>query len=187
MARKLYSIWWIVLLRGAVEAGLMAPFWVEPLQSTPMLGLYVAAVVLGTGLLDVMMLLWMRGHTFQGILRLIAFSSIAFGGYLFVVQPTLLGKLLWFTGLWMAVRGFAGLWLGLSIVRHPYVRWTTIMAGLASVLSGMAAMLWLPPQMHVYLLLVAVYVAGSVVAHAVVAARMRRDRRRVLRSKAPVS
>lgn len=181
MPRKLHTIWWMVLLRGLVEGLLVAPYVAGVLHLPEQLTLYVPAVILGGGLIELAMFVWLRGHPFRGILRLVALGSVALGLFLLWQHPeTTLGMLVVLTGLWMAVQGFAALWLGLSIVNHPYIRAVAVLAGTGSALFGVVAMLWLPPHAGPFIVVLAAYGVGSLALHVVVALRMRADRRRVL-------
>ena len=180
MQRKLYTLWWLVLLRSLVEAGLIAPYFVATLQEPGPLALLVAAVTLVGGLLEIGMVIWMRGHYFRGILRFIGAASVLVGGLLLWAYPPTIGFLLVITGLWLVVRGFGVFWLGLSIIERPLDRAVPVLSGLVAIGLGIAAMLWLDPEMETYLLLVGGVGLASSLMHLVISLRLRADRRRAL-------
>lgn len=181
MRRKLHTIWWMVLLRGLIEGLLAAPFFVAALRVPEHLTLAVPALMLGGGLVELAMFVWLREHPFRNILRLLALGSVALGLYLLWSHPeTTVGMLVVLTGLWMVLRGFAALWLGLSIVRHPYIRAASVVGGLGAAGFGATAMLFLAPSVSTFALFLLLYATAGGVMHIIIALRMRADKRRVL-------
>lgn len=184
MRPKLTNIWWLVLLRGFVDGALALPLfgmWPADLHSLTVL---VAFVTLVGGVLELAMYGMMRGHRFQGILRLMGVADVLLGLGLYVI-PGLIDYsvtpafLLVLSGMWIATRGFAVLWLGLSIVNHPYIRIVSVLPGFAALAAGAAMMLFLPPTLNIIVYMICGYGIGSSLLHIVVALRMRIDRYRI--------
>ena len=181
MHRKLHTIWWMVLLRGLVEGLLVAPFFIAPLRAPAELTLAVPAIMLLGGLVELAMFVWLRDHPFRAILRLLALGSVALGLYLLWSHPdTTVGMLVVLTGLWMVLRGFAALWLGLSIVKHPYIRAAAVLGGVGAAGFGATAMLFLAPSVSAFALFLLIYAVAGGAMHIIIALRMRADKRRVL-------
>lgn len=162
-----------MLLRGLLDGALVLPFLLEGYREREEVALLVGGIMLGGGLLELAMFYLLRGHPFQGILRLTGIAGVLIGGFLLLIKPVTVQLLLVTPGLWLTVRGFAALWLGLSIVERPLDRAIPVAAGLVSALFGVAAMVALPPELDLILTIIAVYGAGSAFLHAVVALRMR--------------
>ena len=185
MKRKLYTLWWLVLLRGLVETGLVYPYIAESLQTPGTLTIIVGTVGLVGGLLEIIMVLRMRGHFFQGILRFIGAASMLFGGFLLWSYPPTIGLLVVMTGLWLVVRGFGVFWLGLSIIERPLDRSLPMLSGFIAIGIGVYAMLWMDPEMNLYLLLLGLIGLASALMHLAISLRLRADRRRALHQETP--
>lgn len=162
-----------MLLRGLLDAALIIPYLQDNYGERRGVALLVGGIMLGGGLLELLMFYWMRKHPFQGILRLTGFAGVLIGIFLLLIEPVTVQLILVASGLWLAVRGFAALWLGLSIVERPLDRAIPVAAGLGSALIGVAAMVALPPDLGLILAIIAAYGAGSAFLHTVVALRMR--------------
>ena len=174
MRPKLTNIWWLVLIRGFVDGALALPLfgmWPHDLDALTVL---VAFVTLVGGVLELAMYAMMRGHRFQGILRLMGVADVLLGLGLYVI-PGLIDYsvtpafLLVLSGMWIATRGFAVLWLGLSIVNHPYIRIVSVLPGIAALAAGAAMMLFLPPTLSIIVYMICGYGVGSFLLHIVVA------------------
>jgi hypothetical protein len=176
---KLSDVWWLVLLRGLVELGFLAPLAVATDPPLFLIQLVAAFIGLG-GLLEVGMVLAMRGHFFQGILRFIGGTSVALAVFMFFYTDgsTTLVFLQAMTGLWFAVRGFGVFWLGMSIIERPLDRTVPALCGLAAMGLGIWAMFWTTERPGTYTTLMAVYAGGSTLIHLFVTYRLWRDRRR---------
>ena len=170
--RKLYRIWWLVLLRGLVEGALALPLLMPELRTEATLTRLVAGTALAGGFLEMCMFFVLRDHAFRPMLRLFGLSGVFIGSLMFFLQPLTLAMLLVGTGLWIAIRGFTALWIGLSIVDRPLDRWIPAAAGLLSLLFGLT-LLWLDVPFETFAFMISIYALGSTLAHLAVAIRMR--------------
>lgn len=184
MQPKLVRIWWLVCLRGLFDVTFAAPFFWPFLREVNTLTALVALTTLIGGLLELVMYWRMRGHTFQGVLRLIGAADVLLGTVLFFIAPVTLALLLVLTGLWIGVRSFAVLWLGLSIVAHPYLRLIPAGAGVLGIIGAGIAMLFLEDALWPFVLLLLAYAAVSVPLHLLIGLRMRREWPRVEKEEA---
>lgn len=181
---KLSDLWGAVLLRGLIEGALVALFFLPSLQDIGPLALFVTAVLVGGSLVELTMAYRLPGHAFRSILLFVGITGLMIGGFIFYfygfsegqVTLTLLVTMM---ALWVAVRGFAALWLGLSIVSGTFERIVPVVAGLVGLGLGLAALLFFSPESTQPLVhLLSLYGLGSVIIHLLVAFRMRRGRRR---------
>ena len=162
-----------MLLRGLLDIALVLPYLQGAYEDRKEAALLIGGVMLVGGLLELLMFFWLRGHAFQGILRLTGIAGVLIGIFLLFIEPVTPQLLLVTTGLWLAVRGFAALWLGLSIVERPLDRALPVLAGLGSALVGVAAMVAPAPRLALLIPAMAAYGAGSAFLHTVVALRIR--------------
>ena len=178
---KLAPMWWLVLLRGLVDGALLIPFFEAEWRGLEPLTQLVAVTALVGAALELAMLLWMREHEFRGIIRLFLLGDAALGLFLWFAQPVTPALLLVAVGIWLGARSLGVLWLGLSIVKHPYLRAVPVGAGGLGMLVAVVAMLWLDPVTKTVVQLAAAYGAAAVVLHVVIALRMLADKRRLAR------
>ncbi len=181
MKPKLHEIWGLVLVRGLLEGALAVIYFKPAFQSAGALAAFVSTVILGGGLLELVMAYRLRGHTFRSILIFTGLSSVLLGGFilmrLYLNLPVTLALLVVLTGLWVALRGFAALWLGLSIVEGTFDRAVPVTAGLLGLVVGGAG-LWLEVELSLFVALISIYGLGSLLVHLLVALRMRAEHRR---------
>lgn len=178
---KLAPMWWLVLLRGLVDGALLLPFFEAEWRVLEPLTQLIAVTALVGAALELAMLLWMREHAFRGVIRLFLLADAALGLFLWFAQPVTPALLLVAVGIWLGARSFGVLWLGLSIVKHPYLRAIPAGAGGLGMLVAVVAMLWLDPVTQTVVRLAAAYGAVAVVLHVVIALRMLADKRRLAR------
>lgn len=187
---KLFDVWGFVLLRGLIEGALLLLFFFSVFYEVGPLALFLIVVLLGGSLVELIMARRLRGHAFRNILLFVGLSGLLIAGfvsynYFFSKALVTLTLLVVMAGLWVAVRGFAALWLGLSIVSGTFERAVPIVAGLLGLGVGFAALLFFSPdEPTTFVRLLSLYGLGSLVVHVLVALRMRRDRRRVMRERA---
>lgn len=181
---KLRDSWYLVLARGLVEGALVIIYFAASIQSRADLGIFLGFVVAVGSLLELSMAWRLPGHAFRGILIFTGLSGLAIGGFLLVRAFTAdmtLPLLIVFTGLWVALRGFASLWLGLSIVSGTFDRIVPTLAGLVGLVVGGWAMIWYDPETaDNFVRAISLFGALSVVVHLLVALRMRGEHQRVL-------
>lgn len=183
METKLHDIWWTVLLRGLIEGTLVSAYFLPVAQSIEVLTTFVAVVVLGGSLIELAVAYWLGSHPFRNILVFTGLAGAAIGGFLFI-RPIFdlsitQGLLMVMVGLWVALRGFAALWLGLSIVSGTFDRAVPTVAGLLGLLGG-TVLLLMEMERSVFVALIALYGAGSFLVHVLVALRMRVEKKRRL-------
>lgn len=184
---KLADVWGFVLLRGLVEGALIVLFFVPFLQEVGPLALFITAVLCGGSLIELVMAYRLPGHAFRSILIFIGVTGLMIGGFIFFFYGFAEGRvtlalLVTMMALWVSLRGFAALWLGLSIVSGTFERAVPTVAGLVGLGVGTVALLFFTPESSQPLVrLLSLYGLGSVIVHLLVALRMRRDRRRHLR------
>lgn len=183
METKLHEIWRSVLLRGLIEGTLVAVYFLPATQSIEALTAFVAAVVFSGSLLELAVAYRLGGHPFRSILIFTGLAGAAIGGFLFIrlifdlsITQDLLMVMV---GLWVALRGFAALWLGLSIVSKTFDRAVPSVAGLLGLIGG-AVLLWMEMERSVFVALLALYGAGSFLVHILVALRMWAEQKRRL-------
>ena len=170
---KLGDIWHLVLLRGFLALALVLAVFIPNDALLSILGLLFGGVLVVGGLLELLMGHQLPGHPFRGILIFTGLTSMLIGAFLLYYYPANMALLVVTTGLWVALRGFAALWLGLSIVSGTFDRLLPAGAGLAALILGASAMIWLNPPSNVYANLVAVYALGAGLIQIVVAFRLR--------------
>lgn len=181
MERKLYTLWWFVLLRGLAETALIFPYFLQHLRDPGTLTIIVGSVALVGGLLEIGMVVWMRGHFFRGILRFIGAASVLFGAFMLWSYPPTIGFVVVMTGLWLVIRGFGVFWLSLSIVERPLDRTVPMVSGLAAIGLGIYAMLWMEPEAEVLVQLLGFVGAASALMHFIISVRLYADRHRARR------
>ena len=174
---KLGDIWHLVLLRGLLALALVLVVFIPNDALLSILGLLFGGVLVVGGLLELLMGYRLPGHPFRGILIFTGLTSTLIGAFLLYYYPANMALLVVTTGLWVALRGFAALWLGLSIVSGTFDRLMPVGAGLAALTLGASAMIWLNPPSSVYANLVAVYALGAGLIQIVVAFRLRNQGR----------
>lgn len=185
---KLSDVWVHVLLRGLIEGALVLVFFIGALHDVGPLALFIALTLSGGSLVELAMAHRLRGHAFRGILLFTGITGLMIGGfilynYFFAEAVVTLTLLVVMMGLWVAVRGFAALWLGLSIVAGTFERAVPVGAGLLGLGVGFAALLFFSPESEAtFVRLLSLYGLGSIIVHVMVAVRMRRDRRRLEQS-----
>ena len=179
---KLADIWPLVLLRGLLALALVLVVFIPSDFLLPLLGLLFGIVLVVGGLLELLMGYRLSGHPFRGILFFTGLTSTLIGVFLLYYYPANMALLVVTTGLWVALRGFAALWLGLSIVSGTFDRLLPAGAGLAALLLGTSAMIWLNPPSNVFANLVAVYALGAGLIQAVVAFRLRNRGRQAVQA-----
>lgn len=161
---KLIRIWHLVLLRALVEGLLLLPFLRPDLQALQPATWVIAGAALGGGVLELLMYWRMRGHPFQGILRFNGIVGLIAGVVLLTATQFTIHFLIFVVGVWITLRGFAGLWLGLSIIERPLDRAIPAGAGLVAVGFGVWLM-WLQVGVETFALLLFVYGLGSTLMH----------------------
>jgi hypothetical protein len=183
---KLSGVWGFVLLRGLIEGALLLTFLLSALYAVGPLALFIAAVLVGGSLVELAMAYRLSGHAFRNILVFVGLSGLMIAAFILYNYFFVSGKkvtldlLVVMMGLWVAVRGFASFWLGLSIVSGTFERAVPIGAGLVGLGVGFAALTSFKPEEPAWFVrLLALYGLISLVVHLLVAFRMRRDRRRV--------
>lgn len=183
METKLHEIWRSVLLRGLIEGTLVAVYFIPGVRSIEALMAFVAAVIFSGSLVELIVAYRLGSHPFRSILAFMGLAGMVIGGFLFVRLVFDLsvtqGLLVVMAGLWVALRGFAALWLGLSIVSGTFDRAVPSAAGLLGLLGG-AVLLWMEMERSVLVGLLAIYGAGSFLVHVLVALRMRAEHKRRL-------
>lgn len=181
METKLHEIWRTTLLRGLIESTLVAVYFLPIAQSLEILAAFLAAVVFSGSLLELAVAYRLGDHPFRNILVFTGLAGAAIGGFLFirlVFDLSITQDLLMvMVGLWVALRGFAALWLGLSIVSKTFDRAVPSIAGLLGLIGG-TVFLWLEMERSVFVALLAFYGAGSFLVHILVAFRMRAEQKR---------
>lgn len=187
MERKLYTLWWFVLLRGLAEAALIFPYFFDHLQDAGTLTIIVGSVALVGGLLEIGMVIWMRGHFFRGILRFIGAASVLFGAFMLWSYPPTIGFVVVMTGLWLVIRGFGVFWLSLSIVERPLDRTVPMVSGLTAIGIGVYAMLWMEPEALPLVRLLGLIGAASALMHFLISIRLFYDRGRARRRQESLS
>lgn len=179
MKRKLADIWLLVLLRGLIEGSLLLMFFFPEAQSVEGISVFFGATLLGGSLVELVMAWRLPGHPFRGILVFVGVAGSVVGAFLLYNFPATMNLLWLMTGLWVALRGFAALWLGLSIVSGTFDRLVPALAGLLGLLVGAYAMIFMRAEPQTYILLIAAYAFGAAVIHIVVALRMGLEERRL--------
>lgn len=182
---KLFDVWRSVLLRGLFEGALAVLALFGMFYEVGPLARFIIIVLLGGSLVELVMAHRLRGHAFRNILIFVGGSGLLIAGFIlynffFAEALVTLNLLVVMMGLWVAVRGFAALWLGLSIVAGTFERAVPVGAGLLGLAVGFAALLFFSPDESTWFVrLLSLYGLGSLAVHLAVALRMRRDRRRV--------
>ena len=182
---KLFDVWGFVLLRGLIEGALLLTFFFEVFYQAGPLALFIALSLAGGSLVELAMARRLAGHAFRGILLFTGLTGLMIAGvilyaYFFAEAEVTLTLLVVMIGLWVSVRGFAALWLGLSIVAGTFERGVPLGAGLLGLGIGFAALLFFSPESETpFVRLLSLYGLGSIIVHLMVAFRMRRDRRRL--------
>jgi len=183
---KLFDVWGFVLLRGLFEGALAVLFFFDVFYGEDVgpLSRFIMVVLLGGSLIELFMARRLRGHAFRSILIFVGGSGLAIScfilyNFFFSQALVTLNLLVVMMGLWVAVRGFAALWLGLSIVAGTFDRAVPVGAGLLGLAAGFAALLFFSPEESAWFVrLLSLYGLGSLGVHLAVAFRMRRRGRR---------
>ena len=187
---KLSDVWSFVLLRGLIEGALVLVFFIGALHKIGPMTFFIALTLGGGSLVELAMAYRLAGHAFRRILVFTGFTGLLIAGfimynYFFAEAVVTLTLLVVMMGLWVAARGFAALWLGLSIVAGTFERGVPVGAGLLGLGIGFAALLFFSPQsVTPFVRLLSLYGLGSIIVHLLVAFRMRRDRRRLEQERA---
>ncbi len=179
---KLADNWMLVLLRGLIEGLFIVLYFVPGLESVPALTVFAAGVVAGGSVIELIMAMRLPGHAFRGILLFSGVVGLCIAAFLFYAYPGTTDLFVVVGGLWVALRGFAALWLGLSIVEGTFDRAVPMVAGVVGLLAGAWAMIFLTVEVPALVNLVAFYGAVSLVVHLLVALRMRSEEQRLLAS-----
>ncbi|PSQ82171.1 MAG: hypothetical protein BRD46_00235 [Bacteroidetes bacterium QS_8_68_15] len=186
---KLSDVWSFVLLRGLFEGALLTAVFFGALYRVGPLALLIGSTLLGGSLVELAMAHRLRGHPFRSILIFTGVTGLMIAGlilynYQFAEAQVTLNLLVVMMGLWVAARGFAALWLGLSIVTGGFDRAVPVGAGLVGLSAGFAALMFFSPEEPAWFVrLLSLYGLGSLVVHLLLARRMRRDRRRLERER----
>ncbi len=181
---KLHEAWYLVLARGLVEGALAVIYFIDGVQSPVDLAVFCGVVIGAGSLLELALAYRLPGHAFRSILVFTGLTGLVIGGFL--VQRVFgddvtLALLIVTTGLWVALRGFASLWLGLSIVSGTFDRAVPTAAGLAGLLVGGWAMIWYDPlTANNFVWAISLYGGLSVLVHLLVALRLRAEHQRAL-------
>lgn len=123
----------------------------------------------------------LRGHAARSILRFAGTTGLMIAGFIlynyFFAQAVVTLKLLVvMMELWVAVRGFAGLWLGLSITSPDALdRGMPVGAGLLGLGAGFAALLFFSPEAPTpFVRLLSLYGLVALLVQSLAAFRLRR-------------
>jgi uncharacterized membrane protein HdeD (DUF308 family) len=186
---KLSGVWSFVLLRGLFEGALLTAVFFGAFYRVGPLALLIGSTLLGGSLVELAMAHQLRGHPFRSILIFTGVTGLMIAGlilynYQFAEAQVTLNLLVVMMGLWVAARGFAALWLGLSIVTGGFDRAVPVGTGLVGLSAGFAALMFFSPEEPTWFVrLLSLYGLGSLVVHLLLARRMRRDRRRLERER----
>jgi len=148
---KLSDVWSFVLLRGLFEGALLTAVFFGAFYRVGPLALLIGSTLLGGSLVELAMAHQLRGHPFRSILIFTGVTGLMIAGlilynYQFAEAQVTLNLLVVMMGLWVAARGFAALWLGLSIVTGGFDRAVPVGAGLVGLSAGFAALMFFSPE-----------------------------------------
>jgi hypothetical protein len=188
---KLFDVWRLVLVRGLFEGAFVVLALFGVFYEVGPLARFIMTVLLGGSLVELFMARRLWGHPFRSILLFVGGSGLLIGlfityNFFFAEALVTLKLLVVMIGLWVAVRGFAALWLGLSIVVGTFERAVPVGAGLLGLALGFAALLFFTPEEPtLFVRLLSLYGLGSLGVHLAVAVRMRRQGRRYAEGDSP--
>jgi len=142
MLLRLARNWWLVVIRGvlAIIFGLLAFFF--PGLTLEVLVLLFGAYVLVDGIVDVVSALMNRGDQHWWALLLEGILGIMVGVLVFLWPGGAGLVLLYFIAAWAVVIGILEIVAAIRLWNVMASKWLLLLAGVASVLFGVIAVLW---------------------------------------------